>query len=145
MLFRSQPTGDSTIEQANRYLAKRRVAERYSKPGEFFYQEDAKVLHGTLSHAFERVPEKQRQEVMRQVFAQLLRQHPTNHSLAAVCRKLQGLALAEMHDSAALGLSDLVTTTFGEEKIKYENLLAQARGYGLYSPQIGQLFVFLAV
>ena len=139
MKFRTQPTAETIIEKANRYLTKTNVAERYSKPGEFFYQDDALRLYLDLSRAFGRIPAEQRQETMKQVFAQLLKQHPTNHSLASVCSKLEALDLVEMHDAAASGLSDLVITAFGEDRIKYENLLVQARGYGLYSPQIDKL------
>ncbi|MDP3765774.1 MAG: hypothetical protein Q8R04_04630 [Nanoarchaeota archaeon] len=144
---------NSIIQEANRYLGRMGVVERYSKPGEFFDSDDALALHRILSHAFGSIPEEQRQETMKQVFAQLLKQHPTNHSLAAVCKKLEALDLVEMHDTAALGLEEIIEKIRSglgglpfnkelkamEEMNLYENLLAQARDYALYSHLIGEL------
>ena len=144
---------DSIIQEANRYLARKNVVERYSKPGEFFYLDDALALHRILSHAFGGMPEEQREKTMREVFAQLLKQHSTNHSLAAVCKKLEALDLVEMHDAAASGLDVIVgriRSGLGglpfneelramEEMDMYENLLTQARDNTLYSPIIGEL------
>lgn len=124
-------TSDDIVRKINRHFSTKRAAERYGKPGEFYYRDDAVWTRDYLARETQGYS-----ETTRKVLLEVIKSNPTNHSIAAACISLDALSLDEMNRAASEGLANIVSQYTGadiETHERYQRLHLLAENGELFS------------